>query len=56
MVKIGDKIKTEYGLIGTVTDIAKFNDNRYIVFYKCKDRPHFFIEGDEDYRVIKWER
>lgn len=53
MVKKGDIIETEKGQIGVVSDILVSTDNRYVILFKDKGCPHFLIEGDDIYKVVK---
>jgi len=53
MVKVGDKIETEDGFQGIVTHIMKGADDRYLIFFKERRHPHYFIEGDKKYRILK---
>lgn len=53
MVKIGDKIKVNNKLEGKVTNILKGEDGRYVIFFKDRKNPHYFTEGDEDFKVVK---
>jgi len=52
MVKVGDKIEVSNGQKGKVTNILKGEDGRYTIYFKDRNKPYYFIEGDEDYRVI----
>jgi hypothetical protein len=49
MVKIGDKIKTKFG-IGTVTDIYKEKD-RYVIYAEYPIKLPI-MEGDEEFEVL----
>jgi len=53
MVKVGDKIKVKKGLTGKVTHILTGEDGRFLIYFRNGKQPHFFIEGDEDFEVIK---
>ena len=53
MVKMGDKIKVSNGIKGTITNILKGEDGRYLIYFKENGHPHYFIEGDEDFEVIE---
>jgi len=53
MVKVGDKIEVSNGQKGKVTHILKGEDGRYLIYFKDNKYPHYFVEGDEDFKVIK---
>lgn len=60
MVKIGDKIETEFGEKGTITNIKESSDGRYLIVYeaiKCDDEIqatiNTFYEGDILFKVVE---
>jgi len=55
MVKIGDKIKVN-NIMGKIVSISQYDDGRYLIIYRNnKGEPSFFLEGDEQFEVIKNE-
>jgi len=56
MVEIGDKIETEDGIQGYVTDILESVEGRYLIFFKDKRHPHYFIEGDKKFKILNSKR
>ena len=55
MVKVGDKIRTESGITGVISNIWRGDDGRYVIYFKDKNVSHYFIEGDEEFEVVEWE-
>jgi len=53
MVKVGDTIEVSNGLKGKVTNILTGEDGRYLIFFIDRNKPHYFLEGDEEYKVIE---
>jgi len=54
MVKIGDKIRLDDGKIVCIDSITTLPTGRYLIGYKDnRNSPHIFLEGDEDFDVIK---
>ena len=53
MVKIGDSIIVDDKEKGKVTHILRNIDGRYVICYKSDGNPHYFIEGDSGYKVLR---
>ena len=54
MVNVGDEIKINGDKQATVTALYQQGDNRWVIGYKNGDGTGFFIEGDEDFKKVKY--
>ena len=52
-VKVGDKIKTEDGIVGIVTHLLETEEGRYLICFKENKHPHYFVEGDKEFKVVE---
>jgi hypothetical protein len=51
MVNIGDEIVVNRK-VGIITDIRQ-KEGRYLICLKASGKPYWFMEGDEDFKIIR---